>query len=105
MVHDKKIIITPKRVGDMLGVRIFSEKDGSTEGAVSSKAAEGSPRISLVILSTSSSKNNGLLLFDFARLLKNTLQEKIAIATQYLVPKQAKEHGLDISKLTLQILS
>lgn len=34
MVHDKKIIITPKRVGDMLGVRIFSEKDGSTEGAV-----------------------------------------------------------------------
>lgn len=29
-----------------------------------------------------------------------TLEEKVAIATQYLVPKQAKEHGLDSQKIT-----
>lgn len=34
MVHNKKVIITPKRVGNMLGVRIFSEKERSVEGAV-----------------------------------------------------------------------
>ena len=34
MVHDKKIIITPKKLGEMLGVRIFSEKEENTEGAI-----------------------------------------------------------------------
>ena len=30
-----------------------------------------------------------------------TIEEKVNIATKYLVPKQAKEHGLDIDKLTI----
>lgn len=30
-----------------------------------------------------------------------TLEEKIAITTQYLLPKQAREHGLDVAKLTI----
>ena len=34
MVHDKKVVVTPKKVREMLGVRIFSEKDDNTEGAV-----------------------------------------------------------------------
>ena len=34
MVHDKKIIVTPKKVSEMLGVRIFSEKENNTQGAI-----------------------------------------------------------------------
>lgn len=34
MVHEKKVVITPKKVKEMLGVRIFSEKDTNTEGAI-----------------------------------------------------------------------
>ena len=34
MVHNKKMIISPKKVNSLLGVRIYSDKDTNTEGAI-----------------------------------------------------------------------